>query len=398
MSEYMTNAAERSRIFLDLSRAVIAGRFDKAALATARPWIDAVAPGDIARLVDALVGEGMTFDRLKPAIGAVLNLYRKPLEAFRYGEVPVHERFLASLTAENRALIGRLDAMRPAIAAKSGFSSLRAPFDALASVELHFRKKENILFPRFESRFPEYRCVRLMWAIHDDARRDLLAFGRILSGEDGPEGFAVASGRLFFDLHALAFREECILFPLMASLFDPAELEDMYEESREYGYAFLSDDAIAAYERFVPRCSPPPPADRPYYEGHAVRLDRGALAETTLAALLVALPQDITFVDDDDRVAFYSNGAGRVFPRSPSVIGRKVADCHPHGSVDRVMGIIGRFRSGAGDREAFWLEMRGRFIHIEYRAVRSQDGIYLGTLETSEDLTEKRGLSGEKRL
>jgi DUF438 domain-containing protein len=130
----------------------------------------------------------------------------------------------------------------------------------------------------------------------------------------------------------------------------------------------------------------------------AFPLDTGALSPTALEAIFGTLHLDLSFIDADDRLAWFSNGPARVFPRSASAIGRDVRNCHPPESLGRVMGLIGDFRAGRREHEAFWIDMGGRFIHIEYFALRGPDGAYLGVLEASEDLTGKRALAGEKRL
>jgi DUF438 domain-containing protein len=110
------------------------------------------------------------------------------------------------------------------------------------------------------------------------------------------------------------------------------------------------------------------------------------------------LPVDLTFVDADDRVRFFSEGRNRVFPRAKAVIGRKVQHCHPPASVGVVNRILSDFRSGAQSVAEFWIEMRGRFVHIRYFAVRDESGAYLGTLEVTQDLTRERTLEGQRRL
>jgi DUF438 domain-containing protein len=42
--------------------------------------------------------------------------------------------------------------------------------------------------------------------------------------------------------------------------------------------------------------------------------------------------------------------------------------------------------------------MKGKFIHIEYFALRGKEGEYLGTVEFTQDLTHLRSLEGEQRL
>ena len=114
--------------------------------------------------------------------------------------------------------------------------------------------------------------------------------------------------------------------------------------------------------------------------------------------MLSTVPVDMTFVDADDRVRFFTQGKERIFARSRAILGRKVQFCHPPSSVHTVEEILSSFRAGTQDRAAFWIELRGRFVHIEYLALRGEGGRYLGCLEVSQDLTEKRALQGEQRL
>jgi DUF438 domain-containing protein len=126
-------------------------------------------------------------------------------------------------------------------------------------------------------------------------------------------------------------------------------------------------------------------------------LKTGQLSLEELNLILTALPIDFQFVDEHDRVRFYSEGE-RVFPRSPGVIGRKVQNCHPPASVQKVQQIIDAFRAGAKDVAEFWIEFQGKFLHIRYFAVRDTTGAYRGVLETVQDATSIRALQGQRRL
>jgi hypothetical protein len=141
------------------------------------------------------------------------------------------------------------------------------------------------------------------------------------------------------------------------------------------------------------------PADPLQVPGHrAMVLPTGHLTIEQLQALFEVLPVDLTFVDHEDRVAFFSEGPQRVFARSKAIIGRKVQHCHPPRSVDVVDRILEDFRSGAHDTAEFWIEFHGRFVHIRYFAVRDAAGAYLGCLEVTQDATAIRALQGERRL
>ena len=113
--------------------------------------------------------------------------------------------------------------------------------------------------------------------------------------------------------------------------------------------------------------------------------------------MLGVLPIDFQYVDEHDRVRFYSEGH-RIFPRSPGVIGRKVQNCHPPASVHKVQQILDAFRAGEKDAAEFWIEVQGKFLHIRYFAVRDEAEAYRGVVETVQDVTGIRALEGQRRL
>ena len=107
---------------------------------------------------------------------------------------------------------------------------------------------------------------------------------------------------------------------------------------------------------------------------------------------------DITFIDAQDTVRYFSHGRERIFARTKAILGRKVQYCHPPKSVDMVQKILDYFHQGREDHAQFWIEMGGRFICIEYFALHDDKGVFLGTLEVSQDLTTKRAIEGQQRL
>jgi hypothetical protein len=124
----------------------------------------------------------------------------------------------------------------------------------------------------------------------------------------------------------------------------------------------------------------------------------GNVTVEQLTSVLSTLPLDLTFVDVNDRVAFFTEGPDRIFARSKAIIGRKVQHCHPPSSVDIVDRILDDFRAGRQNVAEFWIELRGKFVHIRYFAVRDKEGKYLGTVELTQDIASLRALAGERRL
>ncbi|HHM23735.1 MAG TPA: DUF438 domain-containing protein, partial [Bacteroidetes bacterium] len=159
----------------------------------------------------------------------------------------------------------------------------------------------------------------------------------------------------------------------------------------EIGYCLVAPEE--RWEVAVERGEPEITADQ-----ERIQLPSGSFTPKELNAILNTIPFDLTFVDKDDTVRYFTEGRERIFARSRAILGRKVQRCHPPSSVHIVERILSDFRSGRENRAAFWINMKGRFIHIEYFALRDENGEYLGTLEVSQDLTEKRKLTGEQRL
>jgi hypothetical protein len=124
----------------------------------------------------------------------------------------------------------------------------------------------------------------------------------------------------------------------------------------------------------------------------------GDLSKEVLDALLETLPVEVSFVDENDTVRYFNKNGNRIFPRPPSVIGRKVQDCHPKKSLHKVNQILDDFKNNRRGTAEFWIDLRGRKVYIRYFAVRDKGGKYLGCLEVSQDITEIQKIEGEKRL
>ena len=166
---------------------------------------------------------------------------------------------------------------------------------------------------------------------------------------------------------------------------------------KRQAYGARPDRSIQTGVAAAPGAGAGTPSPVPATNG-AINLDTGILDAGQVNLILKAMPVDVSFVNEYDEVAYYSDGPHRVFPRSPAVIGRKVQFCHPPKSVATVQKILDDFRAGVRSEAEFWLQLHGRFIYIRYQALRDADGRYRGCLEASQDLTALRALEGEKRL
>jgi DUF438 domain-containing protein len=227
-----------------------------------------------------------------------------------------------------------------------------------------------------------------MWSFHDDFRKGLKFIELLLDAEVvDKKRLANEVGDLFFVVLPLIFREEQIVFPVAIRAIPVEQWDDMLSQSHEVGWCYGIQPIVKVSTI----------EDGMMSEGF-INLATGHLNAQQMMLMLNHLPVDITFVDEHDEVCYFSGGMHRIFPRSKAIIGRKVQNCHPQESVHVVNAIVSAFRSGAKDHADFWIEMKGRFIHIRYFALRDESGNYKGTIEVSQDATDIRQLKGEQRL
>jgi DUF438 domain-containing protein len=251
----------------------------------------------------------------------------------------------------------------------------------LSKIIIHYTRLENQLFPALEKKqFTGPSSV--MWAKHDEIR----GLFKSTSKENADE--------LLNNVEDMITKEEKILFPTSLEKLTVSDWISVRKGEEEIGYAWLKD---------VKPWSPVTPADihqideeKPVSE--RLNLDTGILSLIQTNLLLKHLPMDISFIDENDTLLYYSNTEERIFPRSPGVIGRKVQNCHPPKSVHIVNQILDAFKDGTQDTAEFWIQMNGKFIHIRYFAVKDESGVYKGTLEVSQDVTGIRKLEGDQRL
>ena len=272
---------------------------------------------------------------------------------------------------------------------------IRVRFNALMDVEKHYLRKENLVFPFLESR-DITGPPTVMWGKHDETRELLKA------GIESLEATAEASAAEAVAVIDMVLRpaaeavggmidkEEQILLPMCLDTLDESDWEKIARGSAELGYCLVVPE--------VEWCPTTDAAEPEAEAGSRIRLPSGSFAPRELEAMLNTIPFDVTFVDADDTVQYFSEGRERIFARTRAILGRKVQYCHPPKSVDIVQRILSDFRAGKQDQARFWIEIGGKFICIEYFALRDVKGTYLGCLEVSQDLTEKRALTGQQRL
>lgn len=194
----------------------------------------------------------------------------------------------------------------------------------------------------------------------------------------------------------MVYKENYILFPLSLESLEKSEWIDIRKGESDIGYAI--PDPVVDWPQATVVSEAAMDADTTEGDVALLDLDTGRMTADQVNLMLKHLPVDVTFVDENDEVRYFSAGKERIFPRSPGIIGRKVQKCHPPKSLAVVDRILDEFRAGKRDVADFWIQVQGRLICIRYFAVRDDEGAFRGTLEVSQDITDMKSLEGEKRL
>ena len=359
-----------------------------------------VSGAEIGAMEQELISEGLPEEEIRKLCDVHVQVFEEALAA---GPAPLFSAGhpLNTLAEENRAL-ERVVAQAQEIltrlrdepghkdwpADRARLVSLAA---SLAEIEKHYLKKENQLFPRLEAKGVSGPS-KVMWAIHDDIRAHLKEFRKAIELGDA-EPIARTGLWVLQEIRDMINKEEKILFPMGLEKLDEADWVRVKKGEEEIGYAWIPPAPV-----WSPASAGTPDSGTAGAAGERIPLDTGALTVEQIDLMLTHLPVDISFVDENDTVVYYSGTPDRIFPRTPGVIGRKIQNCHPPKSVGVVERILKAFRSGERDVAEFWIESHGKLIDIRYYAMRDKAGTYKGTLEVSQDVTAFRRLQGERRL
>ncbi|MBN1400083.1 MAG: DUF438 domain-containing protein [Anaerolineae bacterium] len=395
MSEYIENSQERKQALKELILDLHAGLDLAQARARFAALIGDISAQEIARLEQELIEDGLPVEEVKALCDVHVAVFQESLDQERAPEMtpghPVH-----TFKAENFALGELLKLMEEAVAelpSASALERLRRFAEQMAQVERIYSRKENLLFPILE-RHGVTGPSSVMWGTHDDIRAQVKIFQEAL--RHSPKSAAELFTPLAEAIRSMFYKEEHILYPTALKMLSEAEWAEIRDGSDEIGYCLIRPG-----NQWQPAVEPAqaPREEAPLFEGGMLPLDTGGLTREQVNLMLTHLPIDVTFVDEQDTVRYFSQSRHeRIFTRTPAIIGRKVQNCHPPASVHVVNRLLDEFRSGQRDVAEFWIQMAGQFIHIRYFALRDEEGRYRGTIEVSQDLSPLRALEGERRL
>jgi DUF438 domain-containing protein len=406
MSEVIDNKANRIRVLKDIIKHLHAGNPPEQVQRQMQEIVRQTDASEIMAMEQELISEGMPVEEVRSMCDLHSKVTRDVLVQLpiRKPIAPGHP--VDTFRRENEALRGVIAAMTQTLAelqstkeaadAAAILLRFRQSFNDLMDIDKHYQRKEHALFSCLE-RHGITGPSKVMWAKDDDVRNLLKRLGESIHSdpadiEKWKMNLVEATNAALKAVQEMIYKEENILLPMSLETLTEDEWAEIWSVSPKYGWCIVEPQ-----QGYAPSVSVMPESMKVPATG-ALMLPTGNVSLEQLAAVFSTLPLDLTFVDANDRVAFFTEGPDRIFPRSKAIIGRKVQHCHPPRSVETVDRILNDFRSGRQNVAEFWINFHDKFVHVRYFAVRNSDGGYLGTVELTQDLTPLRALQGERRL
>lgn len=273
-------------------------------------------------------------------------------------------------------------------------------FNRLKEIEKHYLRKENQLFPALEKK-KFTGPTQVMWGKHNEIRDHLKKTAHHLNKKEWPDLYRQFK-ILASAIKKMIFLEEKILYPTSAKKLTEYDWTEIKRGESEIGYAWITPanmwDANLARNMSINKNKEVSDTIMKTNTEQKIPLSQGQLTAKQIDLLLKSLPVDITFVDQNDRVCYYSDTKERIFPRSAGIIGREVQNCHPPKSAHIVKDIIKNFKDRKKEVAEFWIKLDNKLVYIRYFPVYDENKEYCGVIEVSQDISQIKTLEGEHRL
>ena len=410
MSEFINNVSKRKEKIKNALKRIHAGEDYEKVKGEFAEVLQTATAQEISDVEQALIAEGLPVEDIQYLCDVHVAMFRESLDEQPTPDMlPGHPVY--TFRTENELAAILLNEIRQNLRVLSeNFSEpatakLKENLEKLREFNVHYERKENLLFSYLE-KVDFSGPSSVMWGIHDDIRKGwkmltaMTAEKKVLSGNDVRE-ISVKFSEIENAMREMIYKEERILFPTALERLAETDWLAMHAQEDDFGYSYIkrgSEWPAKAAENETDRIEKISQnnSENKEIEMAPYPLSTGDLSISQINRMLTRLPVDITYVDENDTVLFYSETPERIFKRTAAIIGRKVQNCHPPQSMDKVQQILDDFKAGKRKTAEFWIQMNGMFIHIQYFAMHDADGVYKGTLEVSQDLTHLRALEGEK--
>lgn len=404
MSELINNREYRQEKLKEVIRELHEGKTVEEVKAKFAQVIQGVTAKEISEMEVQLVKEGLPIEEIQNLCNVHAEVFKGSIEEIHHPEeVPGHPVY--TMRQENKAIEDYIEGtMKPNLSrfedddSKENILALIADVNLLWDIDKHYSRKENLIFPYLE-KYGITSPPKVMWGVDDEIRAMIKAVKLSLTSYKGNKEEVLKKAETALnEIKEMIFKEESILFSMCLDTLTEDEWINIYNESDEIGYAIIAPEekwhrARLDVEEKVKEETEGTNVDKGY-----IKFETGILSTKEINHIFNTIPGDMTFVDKDNIVKYFSQGKERIFARTKAVIGRTVENCHPPASVNVVEKIVNSFKSGEKDSESFWIKMGDKFVMISYYAVRDENGEFLGTLEFSQDIAPIQAITGEKRL
>lgn len=401
MSEFINNVEHRQRLLKDIIKSLHDGKNLEDAKKEFKKHFNEVSTAEISMMEQALIKEGMAIEEVQNLCDVHAAVFEGSISDIHptkdHTKVPGHP---VQVFLEENERIEKLikEEIEPYLkeSGKTAELMLRVGYDRLSEIHKHYARKEYLFFPNLEKKGID-APPKVMWAVDDEIRSEMKTILSDLSQVDHDlDKTKINITNNLKKIRDMIFKENNILIPLLVETLAFFDWVIVDSSSDEIGYFIIAPEQKWTDKKNTDPVEDIKPALKPITG--EVPFDAGSLSPDVLNAMLNTLPLDMTFVDSEGYVKYFTQGKERIFDRPQTIIGRHVSMCHPPASVHIVEGIVESFRSGKKDNEDFWIKIKDMFVYIRYFAVRDKTGNYLGTLEVTQNIKPIVELEGEKRL
>ncbi len=400
VSELINNREYRQKLMKEVIKELHEGKSVEEVKAKFSEVIKGVSAKEIAMMEVELVKEGLAIEEIQNLCDVHAEVFKGSIEEIHSPE-EVKGHPVYTMRQENEALEKHIEeTLMPDLKKfreddnEENVLALIGNINLLWDIDKHYSRKENLIFPYLE-KHGVTAPPKVMWGVDDEIREKIKQIKLDLTSYQGEkEELAVKIEEMVHQLKEMIFKEESILFPMSLETLNEDEWISIYEDSDEIGYAIIPGDE--KWNRAAKEIESEEIEDRT--GDGKIKFETGIMSVEQLNWMLNSIPGDMTFVDKDDIVKYFSQGKDRIFARTRAIIGRTVENCHPPASVNVVDQLVSDFKQGKKDSEDFWIKMGEKYILIRYFAVRNERGEFLGTLEFTQDIAPIQEITGEKRL
>jgi len=404
MSEFINNDSVRREKLKTLIKELHAGATVEDVQEKFRVEFGSVSTTEISQMEQELVAEGLPIEEVQKLCDVHASVFDGSIEDIHpskdNSEVKGHPVYVFLLENEKLEEVMNNEIKPYLETLKNGLDNtailmLRIGFERLSEINVHYSRKENVLFPMLE-KHDITAPPKVMWGIDDEIRQEIKEVLTILSQKSFDLNILIDKAESTITKTSdMIFKENNILVPLMNTTFSLVEWYNIDKAQREFGLCLI--ESQDNWDIKIEDIDEEEKKETVNQDGE-IKFDAGSLVPEEINAILNTIPLDMTFVDKDDKVKYFTQGKERVFDRPLTIIGREVSMCHPPSSVHIVEKIVEDLRSGKKDNEDFWIKMGPMFVYIRYFAVRNKQGEFLGTLEVTQNIKPILELEGEKRL